>query len=84
VFTLEGLAGLAVAQHQYEKAVQLFAWADAMREKIGAHPSPMEQASVDGDLQVIHSHLNDSDFAMLWAVGWSMNMEQAIELALEE
>lgn len=84
VFTLEGLAGLGVAQHQYEKAVRLFAWADAMREEIGDHGSPVEQASVERDLGVIHSKLNDSDFARFWEEGQTMNMEQAIELALEE
>jgi predicted ATPase len=84
VFTLEGLAGLAVAQHQYEKAVQLFAWADAMRQRIGEPNTPVGRASVDGDLQVIHSKLNDSDFARLAAEGQAMTVAEAAALALEE
>jgi tetratricopeptide (TPR) repeat protein len=84
IFTLEGLAGLAVAQHHYEKAVQLFAWADAMREKIGEPNTPVGQASVDGDLAVIHSKLNDSEFARSWEEGRNMAVDEAVALALKE
>jgi tetratricopeptide (TPR) repeat protein len=84
IFTLEGLAGLAVAQHHYEKAVQLFAWADAMREKIGEPNTPVGQASVDGDLAVIHSKLNDSEFARSWEEGRNMAVDEAVALAIKE
>src|SRR5262249_36769388 len=49
VFTLEGLASLAVAQGRPEQAVRIFAWADAMREAIGDPRPPVEQADVDRD-----------------------------------
>ena len=84
IYVTEGLASLNTKQSQLERAAQLFAWADAMREQIGDHRPPMEQASVERDLAVIHSKLNDADFARLSTQGSSMTIEQAITLALEE
>jgi hypothetical protein len=39
---------------------------------------------VERDLEVIHSRLDDSDFARLWAEGQSMTVDEAVALALEE
>ena len=83
VFALEGLASLNVNQGQSERAVRLFAWADAMRENIGDHRPPVEQNSVERDLAVIHSNLNDADFLRLSEEGQSMTLEEAVALALE-
>ncbi|HXD09894.1 MAG TPA: AAA family ATPase, partial [Anaerolineales bacterium] len=83
VYAIEGLASLHVNQNQPERAARLFAWTDAMREKIGDHRPPVEQASVEKDLAVIHSKLNDDEFAKLSAEGRTMTVEQAIALALE-
>jgi predicted ATPase len=84
VFAGEGLASLYVNQGQAERAAQLFAWADAMRTKIGDPRPPVEQASVERDLEVIHSRLNDSDFASLSTEAQSLTVEEAVALALEE
>ena len=83
VYTVEGLASLYVSQAQYRRAAHLFAWADAMRDQIGDHRPPVEQASVERDFAVIHSKLNDADFQKLSAEGRAMTTEQAIALALE-
>jgi predicted ATPase/class 3 adenylate cyclase len=83
-YALEGLAKLFVHQDHFERAARLFAWADTMREKIGAHRPPVEQASVQRDLAVIHSHLDDEKFAGIYAEGQAMTTEQGIALALEE
>jgi hypothetical protein len=84
IYAIEGLASMSVNQGQAERAVRLFAWADAMREEIGDHRPPVEQASVERDLAVIHSKLNDSDFAKLSTEGQAMTVEEAVALALEE
>ncbi len=83
VYTIEGLASLNVNQNQLERAVRLFAWADAMREKIGDHRPPVEQASVERDLAVIHSKVDDTEFTRLSKEGCTMTVEQAVALALE-
>ena len=84
VYTLEGLASLYVNQDQPERAAQIFAWADGIREKIDDRRPPLEQASVDKDLKVIHSRVNDAEFAKLSAEGRGMTTEQAIAFALKE
>jgi len=84
VFVIEGLASLHVQQRQSERATRLFAWADAMRDTLGDHRPPVEQGSVDKDLAVIHSELDDNEFEKLSAKGRTMTEEQAIALALEE
>jgi len=84
IFAVEGLASLNVNQGRSERAMQLFAWTDAMREKIGDPRPPVEQASVERDLAVIHSKIDDTEFTYLSAEGHTMTVEQAIALALEE
>jgi tetratricopeptide (TPR) repeat protein len=83
VYTIEGLASLLVEQDQSEHAERLFAWADAMREKFNDFRPPVEQASVERDLAVIHSILNNVEFASLSAEGRAMTEEQATAYALE-
>ena len=80
VFAVEGLASLNVNQEQPERAARLFAWADVMREKIGDHRPPVEQASVDRDLAVIRSQLDDAAFKQAYRTGQAMTTEQVIEL----
>jgi len=84
VFAVEGIANLYVNEDQPERSAQLFAWTDAMRDKIGDQRPPIEQASVEKDLAVIHSKLDDTEFTRLSAEGLKMTVEQAIALALEE
>ena len=84
IFAVEGIASLNVNQGQSERAAQLFAWTNAMRENMGDSRPPVEQASVEKDLAVIHSKIDDLEFTHLSAAGRAMTMEQAIALALEE
>ena len=83
IFAIEGLASLHVNQNQSKRAARLFAWADALRDQIGDHRPPIEQASIDKDLAVIHSQLDDAEFTRLAAEGRTMTVEQVIALALE-
>ena len=84
VYSIEGLASLYVKQAQPERATRLFAWADAVREKISDRRPPVEQNSVERDLAVIHTSLNDIEFEKLSTAGRALTTEQAIALALEE
>ncbi len=83
VFAVEGLASLNVNQGQLERAARLFAWTYAVREKIGDHRPPVEQASIEKDLVIIHSKLDDDEFTRLSTDGRTMTVEQAIALAWE-
>jgi hypothetical protein len=84
VYAVEGLASLKVNQKHFERATKLFAWADAMREKMGDTRPPIEQDSVERDLAIIHSKIDDATFESLSAEGRAMTVEQAIELAKKE
>jgi tetratricopeptide (TPR) repeat protein len=84
VYTVEGIASLYVKQAYPERAIRLFAWADAMRDKIGDHRPPIERASVERDLAVLHSQLNDSEFDRLTIEGQRLTVEEAVALALQE
>jgi predicted ATPase/class 3 adenylate cyclase len=84
VYTLEGWASLVVLQHQPERALRLFAWADAIRrEVLDQKRPPDEQADVDRDLATIHAQLDEAAFAAAQAAGRAMTMDQAIAYALE-
>ena len=84
VFAVEGLASLNANQGQAERAAQLFAWADAMRLRLGDPRPPVEQASVGRDLNVIRVTLDDSDIARLSSKGQSLTLEGAVAFALGE
>ena len=83
VYAIEGLASLHVTQGQIERAAQLFAWADAMRAKIGDPRPPIEQASVARDLRVIHSGLQEASVDRLTALGQNRSVQEAVALALQ-
>ena len=83
VYALEGLASLYVTQGQVERAARLFAWTDAMREKLGDHRPPVEQNSVENDLAVIRSKVDENEFANFSAEARTMTVKQANYFALQ-
>jgi hypothetical protein len=81
---LEGLAGVAVAMGQVERAVRLFGAAEVIRE-VGGVPLPsVDRATYDRDTAAIHAQLGKADFIALWAEGRTLTMDQAIVSALEK
>ena len=81
-FILEGLASLAANWNQPDKAVKLFAWADAAR-KTNENPRPHnEQTEVDGDISAIREMMDEEAYAAAYAEGNRMTREEAIALAL--
>ncbi|HXQ36007.1 MAG TPA: tetratricopeptide repeat protein, partial [Anaerolineales bacterium] len=83
VYNIEGLASLYVHEHQFARAVRLFAWTNAMREKLGDPRPPVEQASVERDLAFIRSKVDEGEFENFSAKGRTMTVEQAIDFALQ-
>lgn len=81
---VEGLASLSFQKGRAEHAALPYAWTDVMREKIRHQRPPIEQASMERDLAVVHSKLPDSAFAHLVAEGKTMSIENAVAIALEE
>jgi non-specific serine/threonine protein kinase len=84
VYALEGLASLAVRQNEFERAVRLYAWADASRAAIGDQRPFIEQTEVDRDYAAIRAQLSAETIATATAEGRSMTMEQAVAYAWEQ
>ena len=83
IFTIEGFASWYTNQGQSEYAAQLFGWADMMREKMNDDRPPVEQKSVERDLKLIRSHLDDAAFEAAYQTGRVMTIAQAIALGQE-
>jgi tetratricopeptide (TPR) repeat protein len=83
-FVMEGMASLYAGVGQAERAVQLFSWADGVREQIDDHRQPVEQVSVDRDLAVIREQIGASAMDAASASGRGMSVERAIAFAFQD
>lgn len=81
-YLIEDYAGLAAAEAKPEKALRLAGFADALRTSIGAPLPPSEQARVDRMIAPARRALQESAITAVWEAGRSLELEQAIELAL--
>ena len=80
---LECFGFIALAQDYPERALQLFAAANALREKVGTPMTPDEQSYYDEQLKGLREEVNSKQLDVIWSRGSVMTMEQAIEYALE-
>jgi Tetratricopeptide repeat len=72
---LEGLAGVAVAQRQLERAAQLLGAAETLRQATGAPLSPGARARYDRDMSAVRAGLGEAAFAAAWATGKATPLE---------
>lgn len=80
---LVGMANLAGAQGQLEKAVRLLAAAEGMLPNLQAVLLPADRADYDHTLATARARLGEERFAVVWAEGRAMTLEQAVAYALE-
>ncbi len=81
---LECFGFIAVAQNQNEHALQLFAAANALREKAGTPMRPEEKAYFDEQLRSLHKKMESPTLEWIWAKGHALSLDNAITLAVEE
>jgi hypothetical protein len=81
---LECFAFIAKAQEEGERAVKLMSAAEALRRGSSSQRTPQERIEYDRELAGLRAGMDEKAFNSLWAEGQSMNMEQAIDLALGE
>jgi tetratricopeptide (TPR) repeat protein len=81
---LECFGFIALALGQDERALKLFAAANAMRQKGGTPMRPDEQTYFDEQLKTLRAKLDPKIFESTWSAGYVFSMEQAIEFALEQ
>jgi tetratricopeptide (TPR) repeat protein len=79
---LECIAFILAQKDGAQAAVKLLAAAEALRASIDSKMSPMERVEFDQALGGLHERVDETDFKVLWDSGHSMDMEQAVELAL--
>ena len=80
--SLNGLAGLAAAQDQPDRAARLFGTAEVLYESIGLPIPPIYRAEYDRNVAATRDHLGEAAFAMAWAEGRALRQEQAMACAL--
>jgi predicted ATPase len=83
VYTIEGFASLYVIQEQLERATQLFAWADVIREKLGNSRPPVEEGDVDKDITTCLAKMGEAAFSDAYEEGKKLTLQEAIAFALE-
>jgi hypothetical protein len=81
---LECFAFLAITDEEPQRAVKLFGAAEALRERAQASMTEPERVEYDLAFVQLRSMLAETEFDACWVEGRAMNMEQAIEQALEK
>lgn len=83
VFTVEGLARLALMREQPEQTVCLVAWADVIRKSIDNPRPQIEQADVDKDIAKCQGMLTSDAFNEARTRGCAMTMDEGMAYALQ-
>lgn len=79
---VEGLAGIAVAHGQMERAVRLFGASEAVREKLGTPLPASYRANYERTIAALSAQVDKAQMEKWWAEGRAMTFERAIEFAL--
>jgi non-specific serine/threonine protein kinase len=81
---LECFGFLAMAGDQNERALKLFAAADAFRMRINSPMTFEEQTYFYEQIRILRQKLDTPQFERIWTAGRALTMEQALAFALEE
>jgi predicted ATPase len=84
VYCLEGFAGLAGERGQGARAARLWGAAEALRESIGAPPTPEARPYYEGSMAAARALLGERAWEAAFAEGSAMSPEEAAECALGE
>ena len=84
VFNLEICAGLAAREDRHERAVRLYACANALRGPVGTHPSEVHWPDPETAVAQLRTTLDEHAFAHAWTQGRAMELDEALAYALEE
>jgi predicted ATPase/class 3 adenylate cyclase len=84
VYCLEGFAGLAVERGQGARAARLWGAAEALRESIGAPPTPEARPYYERSMAAARALLGERAWEAAFAEGSAMSAEEAAEYALGE
>jgi hypothetical protein len=82
IYSLEAFAQLAATQNQFERAVMLWGAAEGLRQTFNLQLPPSRERFYTSLMPETRAQLGEEVFATTWAEGRKMNMQQAIEYAL--
>jgi tetratricopeptide (TPR) repeat protein len=80
---LECFGFIALVQVQPERALQLFAAADALRKRASTPMTPDEQGHYDEQVNTLRAGIEAGTFEAIWSAGKTLSMDDAIALAIE-
>ena len=80
---LVGIAQIDRAQGHVERATRLFGAAEALREALGKPIAPVFAAEYDREVEALRDALDAKRFALEWAAGRALALDEAVQLALE-
>jgi tetratricopeptide (TPR) repeat protein len=81
---LENMACAAQAEGEPPRAARLFGAAAAIRREMGAPQTPLDAMTIEPYMTAARRELGRARWQREWAAGAAMDMEQAVEYALEE
>ena len=81
---LAGFAGLAFAQGEWTRAIQLFAVTQLQLDTSGAPLSPADRIPYERDLAAARAQVAEAEFKQAWDAGRALSKEAAIAMALDE
>jgi tetratricopeptide (TPR) repeat protein len=82
--SLEGLAELALSEGWLDRATQLFAGADALREAVGCPLPPAQLSAHEQHLGALRTELGEIRFEAIWRAGRATSPGDAVAFALAE
>jgi len=80
--TLCEIARILAVAHGERTAARLLARADVLQEEVGIRPPWLERVKEE-TLAIIRTDLDDASFAEAWEQGRALDLDEAVELALE-
>ena len=82
VLSIPLLAGPAVARGEFRRAARLLGASEAILESMGVRLFPVDQLEVDRYKVALREQLDEKTYAVAWAEGKTMTLEQAVAYAL--
>jgi non-specific serine/threonine protein kinase len=79
---LHGLASLACVAQHYERSARLFGAATQLRDALGLRSKPGDQECHNRYTATTRAQIGEVAFAVAWAEGRAMTLDQAIDYAL--
>lgn len=80
---LECFGSMASAQMQYERAARLFGAAEALREALNSHMTPLERPEYDQAVAALHGQMDGASLTQAWAEGRTLSMDEAVAYATQ-